>query len=253
MRDFVCILLLLASLPAAAFELRGTAEFEHRLTLNSSISGRVAEIHVSVGQSVSADDPLITLVSTGLQAQVDVARAEVDSLVPEIERAQIELDKAQEHFERDALAKVVLVQAQQNHAIARARLDGAEARLALAQFRLSQAMIRSPIDGIVLGVSTFPGQYINTRVDDHTLITVADNRSMSVRALLPVEFFRGDLLNQSVRVTYLQQQFDGRIVTIDRQVSVGANNHPAMVVQVLFTSDGTLPAGLPVRIEVGAN
>lgn len=161
-----------------------------------------------------------------------------------------EMEKSQELYDRDTLALVALQQAQQNHAIAAARLAAAEAKLALAQFHLSQALIHSPIDGIVLDISTFPGQYINTQVNDQILLTVADNRSMSVQALLPVERYSRSLLNRPARVTYLKQEFAGKVVTIDRQVSMGANNHPAMIMRILFSADGSLPAGLPVKIII---
>jgi RND family efflux transporter MFP subunit len=253
MRILICLLFILSPLPVMAIELSGIAEFEHRLMLNSSISARVERVHVSVGQAVTTGDPLVSLVATGLQAQVDIARAEVEALVPEVERMLTELEKAQELYDRDSLARVALERAQQNHRIAAARLAAAEAKLALAQFHLSQALISSPIDGIVLAISTFPGQYINTQVNDQVLLTVADNRSMSVQALLPVELYSSALLNNPAEVTYLKQRFRGRVVAIDRQVSMGANNHPAMIVRVLFDADGSLPAGLPVTISFSAD
>jgi len=250
MRILIGLLLVLSPLPTLAIDLSGIAEFEHRLTLNSSISARVARIHVSVGQAVTAGDLLVSLVSTGLQAQVDIGRAQVEAQMPEVERMQMELDKAQELYDRDSLAHVVLQQSQQKLAIATARMSAAAAKLELALFHLSQAQIYSPIDGIVLDVSTFPGQYINTRVNDQTLLTIADNRSMSVQALLPVELYSSALLSKPAQVTYLKQSFRGRIVAIDRQVSIGANNHPALTVQILFNADGRLPAGLPVQISI---
>jgi len=250
MRILISLILVLSPLPSLAIDLSGIAEFEHRLTLNSSISGRVESIHVSVGQAVAAGDLLVSLVPTGLQAQVDIARAQLEAQAPEVERMQMDLDKAQELYDRDSLARVVLLQAQQKLAIATALMSAATARLELAQFHLSQAQIYAPIDGIVLAISTFPGQYINTRVNDQTLLTVADNRSMSVQALLPVELYNSALLNNPAEVTYLKQSFRGRVVAIDRQVSMGANNHPAMIVQVLFNADGSLPAGLPVKINI---
>lgn len=250
MRILIILLLVLPPLPALAIDLSGIAEFEKRLTLNSSISGRVEYIHVGVGQTVAAGDPVLSLVSTGLQSQVEIARAEAAALTPDVERRLTELDKAQELYDRDSLARVTLEQAQQSHAIAVARLAAAEAKLELAQFHLSQAMIRSPINGIVLDISTFPGQYVNTRVNDQTLLTVADNHSMAVQALLPVELYHQGLLYKPARITYLKQSFSGKVVSIDRQVSIAANNHPAMVVRILFSTDGSLPAGLPVKISI---
>jgi hypothetical protein len=39
---------------------------------------------------------------------------------------------------------------------------------------------------------------------------------------------------------------------IDPQVSMRANNHPAMFLHIKFVTDGSLPAGLPVKISVDA-
>ena len=250
MRRSLALLFVILALPVQAIDLNGVAEFDQRLMLNSSISSRVQELHVETGQLVKAGDLLVTLVATGLQARVDIASAEVDALRPELERMLTELNKAEELYARDSLAVMALQQAEQNHAIAEARLAAATAKLELARFHLSQTQIRSPIDGVVLSISTFPGQYINTRVSDQTLLTVADNRSLSVRALLPVELYSKALLNRPARVTYLQQNFRGRVVAIDRQVSTGANQHPAMYVQIKFMADETLPAGLPVKISI---
>ena len=250
MRILLIILAGIAVAPAWAIELSGITEFDQRLTLNSSISGRVETIHVEPGERVVAGDLLLSMVSTGLQARVDIASAQVDALSPTLERMQTELDKAQELYDRDSLATVALQQAEQDYRIASAKLAAAKARLELASFHLSQAQIRSPIDGVVLAVSTFPGQYINTQVGDRILLTIADSFAMSVQALLPVENYSSELLNRKVEVTYLKQGYEGRIVAIDRQVSMGDNNHPAMYLQVKFRTDGSLPAGLPVKINV---
>ena len=253
MRIMLPLLLGLLTLPAQALDLNGIAEFDRRHTLNSSISARVEQVHVDIGQSVATGDLLLTLESTGLQAQVNIASAQVDELAPQLERMQTELDKAQELYDRDSLARVALQQAQQDYAIAAAKLAAAEAKLELARFHLAQAQLRSPIDGIVLSINTFQGQYINTAVNDQTLLTVADNNAMSVQALMPVELFHKSLLNKPARITYLKQTFRGKVVAIDRQVSMGANNHPSMFLQIRFTTDGSLPAGLPVKISVDEN
>lgn len=250
MRLVPVFLLAFIALPLAALELSGITEFEQRLELNSSVSARVAAVHVRTGQSVSAGDPLVSLVTTSFQIHVDIARASVDTLRPEVERMQTELDKARELYDRDSLAQVPLQYAEQNHQVALARLAEAEARLALAEYELSQARIESPIDGIVIGISTFPGQYINTRVKDQPLLTIAGNRNMSVRALLPVENYSSALLNRPAQVSYLRNSFSGEVIAIDRQVSTGANEHPAMIVQIRFSTDGSLPAGLPVQVRI---
>ena len=250
MRILLTILFCIGSTQAFAIEFNGPTEFAQRLALNSSISGRVDLITVAVGQQVSAGETLLTLVSTGLQANVDIAQAEVDSLTPAIAKMQTEMEKAQELFDRDSLALVDLQTAEQNLTIAEAKLAGAQAKLTQTKFLLSQAKIRSPINGIVLSITSFPGQYINTRVNDQTLLTIANNTSMVVSLLLPMEHWRKSLMNKPANVSFQQQTYQGKVVEISNQATMGTNNHPAMSVLVKFKANGELPANLPVKISI---
>lgn len=250
MRILLTILFCIGSTQAIAIEFNGRTEFSQRLALNSSISGRVDLVKVAVGQQVSSGETMLTLVSTGLQANVDIAQAQVDSLTPAVAKMQTEMEKAQELFDRDSLALVDLQTAEQNFTIAEAKLAGAQAKLTQAQFLLSQAKIRSPINGIVLSITSFPGQYINTRVNDQTLLTIADNTSMVVSLLLPMEHWHKSLMNKPTKVSYQQQSYQGKVVEISNQATTGTNNHPAMSVLVKFKANGELPAGLPVKISI---
>jgi HlyD family secretion protein len=250
MRFLLALLICLGSTGVLAIDLNGQSEFVQRLALNSSISGRVEVIHVSVGQQVAAGEVLLSLVSTGLQARVGTAGARVNSLAPTVDRMQTEMEKAQELFDRDSLALVELQIAEQNYAIAQANLAGAQARLAGALFHLSQAEIRSPINGIVLSIATFTGQFINTAVNNQTLLTVVANSSMTVQSLLPLEFWKESLMDKPAQVDFQQQSYQGKIVGVSKQVTIGDNNHPAVTLRIEFVTDGKLAAGLPLKITI---
>ena len=253
MRFLLVILLCLGSARVLAIDLSGEAEFTQRLMLNSSISGRVEVINVSVGQQVTAGDVLLKLVTTGLQAETNMAEARVNSLLPTLDRMLTEMEKAQELFDRDSLALVDLQMAEQNQVIAQANLAGAQARLARARFHLSQAEIRSPINGIVLSIETFNGQYINTAVNNQVLFTVVDNSSMTVQSLLPLELWKESLMGKPAQVSFQQQSYQGEVVGISKQVTIGNNNHPAVTLHIKFATDGKLAAGLPVNISIDDN
>jgi HlyD family secretion protein len=253
MRFMLTILICLASTPVLAIDLNGQTEFAQRLSINSSISARIKSIEVAVGERVTAGDVLLTLVATGLQANVDIARAKVNSLAPGVDKTLTELEKAQELYDRDSLAKVELQNSEQNHVIAEANLAAANAELARAQFLRSQAELRSPIDGVVLSIDSFAGQYINTRTTDQTLLTIVDNSSMIVKALLPLELRDKSLLNRPARISFQKQVFDGRVIEIGQQISAGDNSHPAVTVLVKLKTDGKLPAGLPVIVNLQDN
>jgi len=253
MRFLLAILLCLGSARVLAIDINGQTEFAQRLALNSSISGRVKVINVAVGQQVAAGEVLLSLVTTGLQANAAIAEARVNSLAPALDRMLAEMEKAQELFDRDSLALVDLQIAEQNHAIAQANLAGAQARLARARYHLSQAEIRSPINGIVLSIETFNGQFVNTAVNNQTLLTVADNSSMTVQLLFPLELWKESLMGKPAQVSFQQQSYQGKVVGVSKQVTVGNNNHPAVTLLIKFATDGKLAAGLPVNISIDDN
>lgn len=250
MRYLIMLALILAPSSGIAIELDGTSEFSRRVELSSSLSAGIESVAVEVGQRVAAGEVVLTLVTTGFEARVDLARAEADALRPLVERHLTELEKARELFARDSLAVVELQIAEQDHAIAVSRLAAAEAKLAGALFMLSQTRIRSPIDGVVIEVNAFPGQYVNNRVENRRLLTIVDTRSMAARASLPYELARPALLRRPATVRYGEREYRGRVIEVGRQASVGDNNHPAVSLRIEFESDGGLAAGLPVRITV---
>lgn len=250
MRYTLILFLVLAAPPALALELDGRTEFSQRLNLNSSVSARVESVLVTAGQAVSRGELLLRLETAELQAQVDMARAEADALAPIVARMATELDKARELFDRDSLALVPLQNAEQDHAIAAANLQAAEARLARAEYRLSQAELRSPFDGTVLEVMATPGQFINTRVGDPVLLTLADTATMSATALVPLESWHADLLQRGARVSYRGKTYTGKVTGLGRQIRTGDNNHPAIAVEIRFAAGGQVPAGLEVRITI---
>lgn len=250
MRFLLTLLLVIGSSPVFAIELDASIDFAQRLNINSSLSARVDSIHVTAGQKVTRGELLVTLVTTGLQARADMARAEAAALAPRVDKMSTELEKAQELFDRDSLALVELQQAEQNFTVAQAKLEAAQAKLRHAEYLLSQAEIRSPVSGIVLEIETNRGQYINTRVSDPTLMTIVDNTSMIATALLPLEQWDEKLMQRKARVSFRDQNYTGRVIDIGRQIISGDNNHPATALKIIFDADGRLAAGLAVKISV---
>jgi len=250
MRHLPIFLLLVIPVTGLAIEIDGQTDFARRLAVNSSISARIDAIPVRPGQRVAAGDVVVNLVDTGLQIAVARARAEADALAPAEQRALDELEKARELYARDSLAAMELQRTEQDHTAANSRLKAAQARLDHALFLLSQSQIRSPIDGVVLEVSAFAGQYVNTRSGDPKLLTIVDAERMSVSGWLPYEMAKPELVGHSVSIRYGDQKFTGRVVEVGREVTVGDNSHPAVRLRAEFETRGKLAAGLTVRITL---
>lgn len=250
MRILLTLMMLFWSVPLLALEVDGQTSFAQTLALNSSISARVAEVRVVAGQRVAAGDLLLRLEDVALRASRDAAQAEVDAQTPRVQKARTELDKAQELFDRDSLALVELDNAEREFAIAEAGLAASRARLTRAEYRLSQSELRAPIDGIVLKIDTWPGHFVNTRVSDPVLLTIADDRNLIVQTLLPLENLADGLLKRKARMDFRGKSYAGRVIEVGSEIMPAANKHPALQLRVRFRTNGEVPAGLSVRIDI---
>ena len=245
-------LILLPSLASAA-DLEARTEFAQRVELSSSLSGRIDKVMVKAGQRVTNGQILLTLFTTGLQAAVNRATAEVDALRPLLARVETELEKAQELYARDSLAQVELQRAEQDYAIANARLAAAEAELVNAAYLLSQADIRAPIDGMVIEMNAQPGVYVNTRVENRALLVIADIDTMLASVFLPAREASDSLLGQQASVRYEGQRFSGRVIEIGRQASLREDGMAVVPVRIAFKTGGKLSAGVPVTVNLAGD
>jgi RND family efflux transporter MFP subunit len=116
--------------------------------ISAKIPGRVGEVFVDEGARVRKGQPLLSIESDYLKIEVDRAEAALN-------RAKAAEGEARRDFERKEglVAKGSVSQAVYDHPAtldqAEATRAEAEAALALAKQRLADAVMVSPIDGIV--------------------------------------------------------------------------------------------------------
>ena len=253
MRQIAFLTVLLFPAIALALELDGHSDFARRIELNSSLSARIASVDVEPGQRVTAGQTLVRLVSTGFAFNVDSARAEAEALLPATAEASSELEKAEELFARDSLAPMDLRRAEQNHAIALARQQAAEARLEHARYLLSQTEIRAPIDGLVLAVDAAAGEYVNTRIENRILVTIADDSTMIAVTQMPWESAKPSLLGRKASIGLRGKTYPGRVIEVGYDARPGNNGHPSVTLRFGFKPGAGIAAGLPLRVSLDAD
>ena len=245
---FICALLLSAG--SQALELDATTEFASRFDLNSSVSGRVARIPVSAGQRVGRGALLLVLDKSPFLAAVARARATVMLKEPAVSLSEVQLERDQELFDRDSLSIMDLQRAKDNLLVARAELDHARSEMAIAEHALAQTELRAPSGGLVLEVHAQAGRYINTLVDDTTLITVVSDREMFARADLSSSEWDPALVGRPAIVTYRGREFEGKVSEIDFDGERRPEGTPVFALRVLFVASGQIPANMPVKISI---
>jgi HlyD family secretion protein len=177
----------------------GTLEPARMVEVGSEVSGTIASLPADFNMRVRTGQVLARLDPASFQARL--AEAEAGLAKAEAERAgrQAALDDATRKLQ-DAqtlagdqqlaraeldLARTTMRQAAADVKGAEADIAGARAAVTQAQISLDRTIIRSPIDGVVIGRHVEVGQTIAASVHAPVLFTIGDLRRMRLLAEVP--------------------------------------------------------------------
>ncbi len=169
----------------------GSLEPINQVDVGSELSGIIETVEVDYNEQVAAGQVLATLDTDRLEAEVLESKASLSSaqamfLLSEATLGEAKLDVARTwtlvdqglsaQSELDA-ADAAFKRAQANLANSSALVSRSEAALNAKQTNLSKAVIRSPIDGIVLERNVEPGQTVAASLQAPVLFTLAESLS----------------------------------------------------------------------------
>jgi multidrug efflux system membrane fusion protein len=182
----------------------------HQVDVSADVSGRVTEIKFTAGTSVKKGDPLLQLFDAPERA--DLASFKAQTLA-----AELALDRAKALLVKQAGTQATVDQAQ-------AAFDQANAAVAKTDAVISQKLVRAPFDG-ELGVRRVEvGQYLSAGTQ---IVSLTDLSKVYVN-FTATEKDRAILKEgQEVRIevdAYPGRQFEGKITTIDPQISSDTRN-----------------------------
>lgn len=170
-------------------EVRATGQVEAVTTVlvGAEISGRIASVDVDYNDRVTKGQVMATFDRASLEAQraqtnalVAAARAARAQARADVEQARRNRARADELFGQHVISSTEHEAALTGAVVAEARLRAAEAQLdaqeanaVVAKTNLSHAVIRAPIDGVVITRNIDPGQTVASMLTTPTLFTVA--------------------------------------------------------------------------------
>lgn len=169
----------------------GNLEPTNEVTIGSELSGTVQEVYVEGNDHVTAGQPLLKLNTDKLEQQTANTRAAVLSAEAKVLQAQATLDEVQDTLSRQqelsrlsggklpsradmASAVASVARAKADLEVAKANVGSAQAQLLINESDLAKAIIRSPIDGIVLTRSVEPGQTVAASFTAPELFVIAE-------------------------------------------------------------------------------
>jgi len=233
-----------------AADVAARLEWTKRVPLGSCASALVESVHVDVGDRVQVGQIVAELDPAPAIARLERAQAILARVRPEFEERTIELDHAEELFERTVLSEVELRRAEIRHAVAAATVAEAEADLKSAEAGVECRKVRSPLDGVVVARAVERGQPVVGSERAPTLVVVAAAGQMDAVTDVSVDALSTVKRGTHVVVYAGAERYHGRVVFVGLEPSsMEPLGYP---VRVRFaTPEGQqLRAGMPAVIEL---
>ena len=219
-----------------------------RSELSAKMPGRVAHMYVDEGSRVSKGQPLLELESD--YVRLNLQRAEADTA-----RAKAMADDARRDVERkkgliatDAIPQATMDRSQSAYDQANAAYQSAQATASLLRQQVADAVLRSPIDGVVAAKRTDVGQ----RLGDNTVaVVVAQTSPLKLRFRVPERYLASVQRGQAVKASvdpYPGQVFQGKVTVVGGVIDPATRS---LLVETEFPNrDGKLRPGMFARVEL---
>jgi HlyD family secretion protein len=170
----------------------GTVQPVNQVDVGTEISGTIRTVEVDYNDRVKVGQVLARIDTDKLQAQVSQSQSTLESAQARLIEAQATVVEVRDNLERfkrvremsggkvpsqreyDA-AEAILKRALSNEATLTAQISEAKWRLSIDQTNLAKAVIRSPINGVVLKRQVEPGQTVAASLQTPVLFTIAES------------------------------------------------------------------------------
>lgn len=251
-------------------EVRATGRVEARSTVSvgAEISGRIASVEVDYNDRVVAGQVMARFDRASLEAgrvqteaMVAGARAAVAQAKFDLEQARRNLVRAQALYSQQAQSQAEHEATTTAASLAEARLRAAEAQLAaqeanarIARTNLDHAVIRAPIEGVVITRNIDPGQTVASMLQTPVLFTVAADLSrMEVEAAVDEADIGEVRVGQQALFgvnAYPDRTFEGRVTEVRNAATVVQDVVTYGVVVEVENPDLLLKPGMTASVRV---
>lgn len=185
--------------------------------VGSRVSGVLAELYVTVGDTVERGDLLALLDPTELEARHAEVAADLESARVELEYAVKELVRRRGLIASEAITAAEFDGFERAEKLARARVGRLEAALASAEIQLGYTRIAAPIAGVIAEVATQVGETVAASFTAPTFVTIIDPDRLEVWAYVDETDIGRVRVSQRASFTvdtYPDHEFEGTVTAI---------------------------------------
>lgn len=210
--------------------------------------GRVGKVYVDEGDRVRRGQALLTLETQYLALDLKRADAEVSRAKAAAADAERDYKRKEDLVAKGSVARAAFDRSQSNFQAAQAGVESAQAARDLAKQKLDDAVLVSPLTGVVAQRMTSVGERLG---DASVAFVVVQTSPLKLRFQLPERYLARVRRGQAVRATvdpFPGETFSGRVTVVGGVVDPATRS---VAVETEFpNSDGRLSPGLFARVEI---
>lgn len=191
----------------------GTISAVNSVQVSSRVTGLITELRVKENDTVTAGQVLVILDDTMLQAQVAQCRAQLANYAAIYERSKRLTAAGGQSVQQMEADKT-------NYLVAQANYNNYAAQV-------EHYVIKSPIDGVVIGKPTPAGQTVAQGISSpQVIMTVADMSRMQIKVLVDETDIGKVQFGQRVEFNvdaYTNISFSGKVTNISKDATTSSN------------------------------
>jgi HlyD family secretion protein len=235
----------------------GVVKSIDRIEIKSKASGEIVELPVEEGDFISKGDLIARLDQKDERAEVAQAQADLDIAKAELKQAQSTFVRRNQLFQNNLISEEEQDQIELGLAVARGKLVQATIAFEHAKERLSESVVRAPINGIILQKYVAEGQIIASGVSNISggtpIVDIADMSSVYIEAgidEIDIGKIQVGQLAIVVAEAYPKLEFNGEIVRIAPEAKIEQNVTLFDVIIEVGNTDGKLKSGMNTDIQI---
>ncbi len=235
----------------------GVVKSIDRIEIKSKASGEIVELPVEEGDFIMQGDLIARLDQKDERAEVAQAQADLDIAKAELKQAQRTFDRRIQLFQSNLISEEEQDQIELGLAVARGKLVQATTSLDRAKERLSESVVRAPINGIILQKYVEKGQIIASGVSNISggtpIVDIADMSSVYIETGIDEIDIGKIQIGQFATViaeAYPEIEFSGKILRIAPEAKIEQNVTLFDVIVEVKNNDGKLKSGMNASVEI---
>ena len=190
--------------------------------VKSTVAGQVRQVMVREGQSVKVGDIVAEIDTVDLRARLDAAQADHEERRSRLTIAARNRDTNQALLKQNFISQNAYDQTQSTYQGSDAAVRWADAQVRMATKAINDAVVRSPIAGVVAKRMVNGGERITP---DAPIVNIVDLTRLELEASIPASDVPSVVIGQTVRFRvdgFGERQFEGKFERINPVAEPGS-------------------------------